>query len=131
MRRACIHAIHTCDPYMQYTCALYAHCICICMGRRMYIACALRGARLIFLAIDVHRMCTCIACIACTRQIFLVLLTLVLFSTIIYFFEGPRLGSTYCPVRRCPSAAAPRPLPLGRCPSATATSPLLIVRAHA
>ena len=35
---------------------------------------------------------------------FLLVLTLVLFSTIIYYFEGPRLGSTYDPVRYCPWA---------------------------
>ena len=37
---------------------------------------------------------------ACALQIFLVILTLVLFSTIISFLEGPRLGSTYDPTRK-------------------------------
>jgi len=37
---------------------------------------------------------------ALSMLIFLVILTLVLFSTIIYFFEGPRLGSTYDPTRK-------------------------------
>ena len=47
-----------------------------------------------------HTACLHTACVHTALQIFLVILTLVLFSTIIYFFEGPRLGSTYDPTRK-------------------------------
>ena len=37
---------------------------------------------------------------ALSMLVFLVMLTLVLFSTVIYFLEGPSLGSTYDPHRK-------------------------------